>query len=540
MLSFVISSTDRYINRIKLPIKTHGNFKGNSQNLSNINGYEHIFNKLVKNETFVKQWTKIFIFRILDGWWSMYLSKKYKYFSFYFVLTVIPIILISFSTYHILNKHLQRDIIEKNQEILLQTNNFLYLLKDKEASVVDINDRDKMIYYGLASSIFGKGSEVVVIDEQLNAVFTTNKHLSNKLLNNSPIFEDDENKEGYYIIDYLNVERLLSYSYQPITGWYLIVLTPTEEVFSNISYIRMLMTTITLTSIIFLLILVFFLSNRLYRSTNALKARLKEMEEGELTIGEDRNVLIKDELWDIELSFKKIAKRYSEMEYQYKLIFNEAKLLALQAQINPHFLHNALETINSISIVYKVPLISEISRSLSKMFRYNTISDGNYVTLREEIEHVENYLTVQLIRFEGMIEKTIDIEEEVLDCNVMKFVLQPVVENCFEHGFNDLTGEGKIKIQAYRDQQRVVLLVSDNGSGMAEDHRVRLNQSLSEKAALLTNGDPSSDSTGVGIFNVNNRIKLAFGYEYGLSIEKANPSGLVVKITMPFKENSSI
>ncbi|WHY94714.1 histidine kinase [Neobacillus cucumis] len=469
----------------------------------------------------------------------MYLSQKKKYILYYFFLTVIPIVTISIITYKILYNHLQQELMEKNQEILRQTNNFLYLLKDgKSSSDIYMNDREKMIYYGMASSIFGKGSEVVVLDKNLNTVFTTNNHLAGKIKEMS--FNKDTNKDGYFIMNYLNVERLLSYYYHPITKWYLIVLTPTDEVFGNISYLKTLLTIITVVSVTFLLILVYLVSSSLYRSTNALKERLKEMEEGELKLVEERNVFIKDELWDIESSFKKIVKRYSEMEYQYKLISNEAKLLALQAQINPHFLHNALETINSISIVYKVPYISEISRSLSKMFRYNTVSDGTAVNLKEELDHVENYLTVQLIRFDGLIEKQITIEEDVKDCKVIKFVLQPIVENCFEHGFKDLMDGGKINIQAYREQERVILKVEDSGKGMSEDAIVQLNDSLSDMSAQLNNRNPnpSSKGTSVGMVNVNNRIKLAFGNEYGLSIEKAEREGLVVKITMPYIKNS--
>jgi sensor histidine kinase YesM len=469
----------------------------------------------------------------------MYLSQKKKYILFYFFLTVIPIVTISIITYKILYDHLQRDILKKNQEILRQSNNFLYLLEDgKSSSDIYMNDKEKMIYYGMASSIFGKGSDVVVLDKNLNTVFTTNPHLAGKIKKKS--FNKDPNKDGYFIMDYLNIERLISYYYHPITEWYLIVITPTDEVFGNISYIRTLMTTITVVSVLFLLILVYWVSSRLHRSTNALKERLKEMEEGELILVEDRSVFIKDELWDIESSFKKIVKKYSEMEYQYKLKSNEAKLLALQAQINPHFLHNALETINSISIVYKVPLISEISRSLSKMFRYNTVSVGNYVNLKEEIDHVANYLTVQLIRFDGLIEKQITIEEDVKDCKVIKFVLQPIVENCFTHGFKDLMGGGKIKIQAYREQHSVILKVEDNGKGMSEDLIVQLNHALNDKASLLhyKNPNPSDESTSVGMVNVNNRIKLAFGNDYGLSIEKAESEGLVVKVTMPYIKNT--
>ncbi|MEK3935692.1 histidine kinase [Sporosarcina sp. FSL W7-1349] len=466
----------------------------------------------------------------------MYLSKKYKYILFYVVLTVIPIVLISAITYKVLNHHLQQDIVEKNQEILRQTNNFLYLLRDSDASVTDVEDREKMIYYGLASSIFGEHSEVVILDEKQNAVFATNPHLVTKV-QNYPIF-DDEQQDGYYIVDYLNVERLLSFSFHPITEWYLIVLTPTEEVYRNISYIKTFMTTIAITSTIFLLLLVYYVSSRLYRSTNDLKKRLKEMEEQDLILGEERKVFFKDELWEIELSFNKMVKRYSKMAYENRVNFNEAKLLALQAQINPHFLHNALETINSIAIIHRVPLISEISRSLSKMFRYNTVSDGNYVMLREEIEHVENYLTVQLIRFDELIEKEIDVSEEVLDCRVIKFVLQPIIENCFEHAFKDVTGGGIIHIQAYREDEHIVLRVYDNGSGIAEDDRNRLNWSLQEKAASLPNNGSAGEGTSVGILNVNNRIKLAFGNEYGVFVEEIELPGTAIRITMPFIQNS--
>ncbi|WP_026575711.1 sensor histidine kinase [Bacillus sp. UNC438CL73TsuS30] len=467
----------------------------------------------------------------------MYISNKYKYFTFYLLLTIIPIILINFLLYNLLYSQLQKNILESNLDILKQSNNTLSLIKSTGITIKANDEMQKIIYYSLSNSIWGEGSELLIVDGDQNLIFTTNKHMASKKLE-TPIFKTSKS-DGYFTVNYLNVKRELSFSYNPILGWYLIILSPTAEIFKQISYIKTLMTTITITSIFILVFIIYFVSSRLNKSTATLKKKLKDIENGEIRIIDDRKIRIKDELWEIGLSFNRIVHRYTEMEYQNKLMNNEAKLLALQSQINPHFLHNTLETINSIAYINNVPLISELSRSLSSMFRYNTVSNGKYVTLGDEIQHVENYLNVQLIRFEGMIEKEIEIDKDILNCKIIKFVLQPIIENCFDHGLEDLTEGGVIKIKACRDNQQIRIFVEDNGVGMEEDARERLNKSFKENVIHKNDREKSDTNTGVGISNVNSRIKLAFGDEFGLSVENREPSGLIVRVNLPFIINQN-
>jgi sensor histidine kinase YesM len=338
----------------------------------------------------------------------LFISIKYKYIILYSILTIIPILLIDTIAYQFLTHKLCNNIIESHEEIVTQTNNMLTLLKDAKIDVEKSEEQRKIIYYSLTNSVLGRGSEFVISDQEGKLVYTTNAHLASKKLHLNAI--DSEGRSGSYLTSYLQVERMATYSYNPITNWYLVVFTPTDYIFEKIEYIEKLMIALITVSVILVMVLIFVISSHLTSPIHKLKRAMQRIENGNLDIEAEKKVFIKDEIWQISLSFKDIVnklKTHMHYEYLFRIKSNEAKFLALQSQINPHFLHNTLETINSIARVEKVPLIAELSMSLSKMFRYNTLNESKYVFIRDEINHIDNYLNVQLIRFNGQIQKKV-------------------------------------------------------------------------------------------------------------------------------------
>ena len=214
-------------------------------------------------------------------------------------------------------------------------------------------------------------------------------------------------------------------------------------------------------------------------------------------------------------SYNAMAKRINDniiKDYIYKLNQKQAELKMLQFQINPHFLYNALNTISSIAQLQDVAYIPEIASGLSDMFRYN-IDGREIVTLREEITQTENYMGIQKIRFPERFVVEISVEEELMDCKVLKFILQPIVENSYKYGFAEKRKKNILSIRSYReDKEDIIIIVEDNGIGIETEKVKRMNKALAGERGFEA-------SAGIGLRNVNARIKNYYGEDYGIWLE---------------------
>mgnify|MGYP000871431400 FL=1 len=212
-----------------------------------------------------------------------------------------------------------------------------------------------------------------------------------------------------------------------------------------------------------------------------------------------------------------------------------AEYLALQNQINPHFLYNTLEGIRSEALIEGVEIIANMTEALETFFRY-TISDmDKLATLEEEIVNVETYCTIQRFRFgekiEFKIESPEDHDPEIFHAKIPKLTLQPIVENAVFHGIEPKMGKGLVTLKVLATPSRLLITVSDNGVGMAEEHVHRLNDQL--RGASLTYIKKDKETGGIALLNVNNRIKLLFGDEYGMYLYSKAGAGTDVEISLP-------
>ncbi len=212
-----------------------------------------------------------------------------------------------------------------------------------------------------------------------------------------------------------------------------------------------------------------------------------------------------------------------------------AELELLQAQINPHFLYNTLDTIIWLAESGKQGKVVEIVGSLSDFFR-TSLNDGNGMfTLREEEKHVRSYLQIQQVRYQDILDYEIDISEYLMSATLPKITLQPLVENALYHGIKNRRGKGIIRIYAQALGDDVAITVEDNGIGMTEDR-------LKEVTAQLKSRDASCiklKRDSYGLFNVNERIKLKFGDKYGITITSIYGKGTWVKVLIPFQSTKA-
>jgi two-component system sensor histidine kinase YesM len=240
-----------------------------------------------------------------------------------------------------------------------------------------------------------------------------------------------------------------------------------------------------------------------------------------------------DEITELGLSFNIMIGKIKDLldakvkEQEY---LKKAELRALQAQINPHFLYNTLDTIIWMAEAKQTDRVIEIVSALSSFFRISLSKGRDWITIGEEIERTRSYLTIQKMRYRDIMDFTIEVDERTLNNTILKLILQPLVENALYHGIKNKRSGGTITVRAIQKSENEILLeVEDDGIGFTSEK-------LSQVQAELEND--SSDirlDAGFGIDNVNKRIKLYYGKQYGLSIRSEFRKGTCVTLLIPAK-----
>lgn len=229
-----------------------------------------------------------------------------------------------------------------------------------------------------------------------------------------------------------------------------------------------------------------------------------------------------------------------EQKELVQLYRSQAEYLALQNQINPHFLYNTLEGIRSEALIGGLPLVGEMAEVLAKFFRYTISNVRTMVTIEDEIRNVQHYCQIQKFRFGDKISMKLlfmdEDEERIRKCRTPKLILQPIVENAIRHGIEPLVGNGEITIRFQVISKRLLLVVSDNGVGMKEEKLRKLNKKLGR--IQLEETEATGKTGGIAMVNVNNRIKLLFGENYGIHFYSTDGLGTEVEISLPYEDDS--
>ncbi|GHU62089.1 hypothetical protein AGMMS49983_02940 [Clostridia bacterium] len=217
----------------------------------------------------------------------------------------------------------------------------------------------------------------------------------------------------------------------------------------------------------------------------------------------------------------------------------KAELAGLQSQINPHFLFNTLDSIRGLAYTEGVEDVADMIGALSSLFRSNIQKKDTLVSLSDEIATVEAYIMIQGFRFKNRFafEKKISIDQDGLKkSKILNFTLQPLIENAIYHGLESRIEEGKIVLSAYQTSSRLILRVSDNGSGISPELLADITNridSLSE-SEIGQLDDIKESHTGIGLININQRIKLQFGNEYGLRVASTVGVGTQIEVILPY------
>jgi len=237
---------------------------------------------------------------------------------------------------------------------------------------------------------------------------------------------------------------------------------------------------------------------------------------------------------ELELAMKRVHLLLNKQD-SINLSKKQAEYLALQNQINPHFLYNTLEAIRGDALCEGITSIAETTEALASFFRYTITDTGNLVPLENEIENIQNYFIIQQYRFGDRLKMTFDFpsnEPTLLHLQIPKLTLQPIIENAIYHGLEQISREGIVNISFETTKNRLFISITDNGKGILPDVLKNLNDAL-EQVGVSYVSESSAKRSGIALKNVSRRIKLLFGDEYGLQIYSTPEFGTNVRIVLP-------
>lgn len=367
-------------------------------------------------------------------------------------------------------------------------------------------------------------SRVLIADDKNNVVASPDASLLHKNLSSEPYFAQLGSLSGRSGSFEESIERetmLVSYQKIDALNWTIVSISPISDLNGKLVAIRRVMYLVMAVCMVLAFLIALVLSNNI---TSPIRKFIKSMsfaEEGnfDLVIHYKR----KDEFTYLFSQYNKMIKQIKELInklYISEVRKKEAELKALQAQINPHFLYNTLDSINWIALRHRVPEISRMVTSLSDFFRYSLSKGRTIIPIEDEFKQVESYLTIQKIRFNERLEYSIEVEPKVYGHYSVKLILQPLVENSLVHGIEKRRGNGMITIRARTEEDWIVIEISDNGIGA----------DIAELNGMLLS---DSNSNSFGLKNVNQRIKQVFGPASGLQYRLHEGPGVTATVRFP-------
>lgn len=306
-------------------------------------------------------------------------------------------------------------------------------------------------------------------------------------------------------------------------------LIPSGALYAN-QTLLMRNTALVFAAVLLVFTLLFSLvSQRLTKPLTRMVTTMGRIKQGETALRLPR--MRQDELGILGNEFNEMLDEIESLiarQYQTALQLNDAKYKALQMQVNPHFLYNTLDTMSAIALSQQCPLVSTLCRALSELFRYSLNMGEPLATMEDELKHLKNYLYVMNVRMRDSIHLDLEVPSELMRARLPRLSLQPLVENAIQHGLRDKRGEKRLSISAALGEKTLTISIADNGVGMSQE---TIRQLLAWDAALALR---QSDS--IGLVNIQSRLKLLFGEEYGIEIESQPGEGSRVTLHIPAGE----
>jgi len=403
-----------------------------------------------------------------------------------------------------------------------------YNIRKKIGSIIILCDM-RIIHKAVNTAILTENTEMMIADKD-GTIITSNNE---QLIGETYILSETggQRRENGYIV----IEKEISN-----TDWFVI----SRVAVNDIALEQQSIQNVFLLSGVIMLMLFFVINyfvNRYVKhpisvlvndishmGEESIKQRIKPGMNDELRVISTHINLMLDKIEGMTKNIFDNQQRLYEMELSKKI----AEFSALQSQINPHFLYNTLECIRSIGTVHDIKPIADISTAMAEIFRYS-IKEKDYVSIRQEMDIVKEYLRIVQIRFSGRYQIFYNIDEEILPYYTIKMILQPIVENAVYHGLESKE-TGSLSITGKKEGESIIFEIKDDGVGF--DKR-QLEKFLKQQDGNGNgNGDPTNGKS-IGLINIHRRIKLFLGNGYGISVDSAPDKGTTVTLKLPILKN---
>lgn len=317
----------------------------------------------------------------------------------------------------------------------------------------------------------------------------------------------------------------------PFTGWYVSEYFEKDTFYGPITELRKISIIITLTTALICLLAALFISHRISSPIKNLGKVMKKVESGNLD--EKITIQSKDEIGELGKGFNKMTgelkKLIQAVKHEEKLK-KEAEITALQLQINPHFIYNTLETINSLARKKREHEISRLIVLLGRLLRSSISSFEEKIPIKQEMNYIQNYLEIQKARMRKPLNYTLSINPEIEDYLSVKLILQPIVENAIIHGIDPLKSEGRLDIIGETKGRNIIFTIKDNGVGIDSSTLQQINHQLRFNSKELAKYENK-----IGLYNVQTRIQAHYGRSYGISVDSELNNGTTVTIIIPME-----
>lgn len=310
-----------------------------------------------------------------------------------------------------------------------------------------------------------------------------------------------------------------------ITGWLLVVAEPKSLIFAGSNRLGTLIGLLLALVCLLGVIISLRVSKRLTKPIQTLRSAMRSVRHGDLTVAVEADG--EDELGQLSRSFNAMVSRLHELmekSLQDESRRRKAELIALQSQINPHFLYNTLDTVVWMARQRDTEGIVNLVTALTHFFRISLSKGREFIPLSDELAHVTSYLTIQKVRYQSTLQYQVDVEADCMGVLAPKLILQPIVENAIYHGLKLKEQGGIICIRGHMDGEDLVMEVEDTGLGMLPERLSEVRQGMATE---------SEEGNGYGLRNIHQRLMLCYGQEYGLRIESEYLLGTVVSFRIP-------
>ena len=365
-----------------------------------------------------------------------------------------------------------------------------------------------------------------IVDDKGDAIYATNDDMN---LKNE--VRSLHTTSGYQVQTIQGQKQFIVHKYSKDSGWTYLNVIPFNQIFKQTNVAQTIVFILYIVILLICIIIGLGFTRNITLPLKKLAANMKFVETGNFKEAKEQTLQMKnihqDEVGQLHESFITMIDKIDELiyeNYSKQITIKETEFKALQAQINPHFLYNTLESINWMAKSSGQKKISEMVEALGYLLRNSIQVTNPLVSIKEELEFVEKYNVIQTFRFDDRLVFECDVDADLMRESIPKLTLQPLVENAIHYAVEKMIEPCQINIYAKKYHDYFVLIVEDDGPGMTEEQL----QLLKERK-LITKGE------GIGLMNIEERIKLSFGDQYGVDIQSKQGSGTKVSIRVPYE-----